>query len=70
MKQVEIVFGGKPTIVKLDPSENWPDVPHKVLGISDMESGEAYLPGPEMLLIEGFYQGMLDYQVCKLQKTK
>ncbi len=69
MEQVEIKFGGKPTLVKIAPSSKWPDVPHKVLTVADAESGQLYMPGPEMLMIEGFYQGKLDHQLYLKRKT-
>lgn len=63
MEQVEIKFGGKPTLVKIAPSKKWPDVPHRVLTVADAESGQLYMPGPESQMIEGFYQGTLDHQL-------
>lgn len=68
MEQVEIKFGGKPTLVKIAPSTKWPDVPHRVLTVADAESGQLYMPGPELLMIEGFYQGKLDYELCMKKK--
>lgn len=70
MEQIEIKFGGKPTIVCLAPSDNYPDVPHKVVSVADAESGQLYVPGPEMLLIEGFYQGKLDYELYLKRKNQ
>jgi hypothetical protein len=69
MEQVEIKFGGKPVRVELAPSENYPEIPHKVLTVADAESGQLYMPGPEMLMIEGFYQGKLDYELYQKKKA-
>lgn len=66
--QVEIKFGGKPVRVDLAPSDNYPDVPHKVLAVSDAESGQMYVPGPEARIIEGYYQGRLDYELYRKNK--
>jgi hypothetical protein len=70
MAQVEIKFGGKPVRVELSPSDNYPDVPHKVLAVSDADSGQLYMPGPEMLIIEDFYQGKLDYELYRMRKQR
>jgi hypothetical protein len=43
MAQVEITFGGKPVRVELAPSDNYPDTPHKVLTVTDAESGQMYV---------------------------
>lgn len=69
MEQVEIKFGGKPVKVTIAPSYNYPDVPHKVLKVADAESGQLYMPGPEMMVIEGFYQGKLDYELYRKNKA-
>ena len=68
MEQIEIKFGGKPVRVRVAPSENYPEIPHKVLALTDLVSGQHYLPGPEMLMIEEFYQGTLDYELYLKKK--
>lgn len=68
MVEIELKCGGKPTLVRVLPSKSYPEKPHKVLSVVDAKTGQIYIPGPEQLVIEGFYQGKIDYELYQKRR--
>lgn len=65
MVSIEIAYGGRPTLVEVEPSPDFPEPPHKVLRAVDIGTGVELV---DTGMMEDAYRWTIDRDIQLKQK--